>query len=76
MAQAYPHLNFDRGEGDRFEAHGLQDVGNERNTVGMFGAGYVELLAREMTKELQWQREKRSEACASRAARRRREPQE
>ena len=57
MAQDYPHLNFDRGEGDRFEAHGLQDVGNERNTVGMFGSGYVELLAREMTQQLQWQRD-------------------
>ena len=30
----------------------LQNVGNERNTVGMFGAGFVELLAREMTREL------------------------
>ncbi len=30
----------------------LQNVGNERNTVGMFGAGFVELLAREMTRDL------------------------
>ena len=30
----------------------LQNVGNERNTVGMFGSGFVELLAREMTREL------------------------
>ena len=30
----------------------LQNVGNERNTIGMFGSGFVELLAREMTREL------------------------
>ncbi len=30
----------------------LKNVGNERNTVGMFGSGFVELLAREMTREL------------------------
>lgn len=30
----------------------LSNVGNERNTVGMFGSGFVELLAREMTHEL------------------------
>lgn len=35
----------------------LQNVGNERNTVGMFGAGFVELLAREMTSELLAQEE-------------------
>ena len=31
----------------------LDNVGNERNTVGMFGSGFVELLAREMTRDLQ-----------------------
>ena len=31
----------------------LENVGNERNTVGMFGSGFVELLAREMTRDLQ-----------------------
>jgi hypothetical protein len=35
----------------------LQDVGNSRGTVGMFGAGYVELLARAMTASLQAQRD-------------------
>ena len=35
----------------------LQDIGNSRGTVGMFGAGYVELLARAMTAELQAQRD-------------------
>lgn len=30
-----------------------QSIGNERATVGMFGAGYIEMLAREMTTDLQ-----------------------
>ena len=53
LGQAFPHLNFDGGAGDNFETHTLSDVANERNTLGMFGAGYIELLAREMTIELQ-----------------------
>ena len=35
----------------------LQDIGNSRGTVGMFGAGYIELLARAMTAELRAQRD-------------------
>src|SRR5690606_10604586 len=31
----------------------LQDIANERNTPGTFGAGYIEMLAREMTADLQ-----------------------
>ena len=31
----------------------LQSVANSRNTLGMFGAGYVEMLARQMTADLQ-----------------------
>lgn len=31
----------------------LQDIGNYRATLGMFGSGYIELLAREMTADLQ-----------------------
>ncbi|MEL7537947.1 MAG: di-heme oxidoredictase family protein [Pseudomonadota bacterium] len=31
----------------------LQSIANERNTVGMFGAGYVEMLARQFTVEFQ-----------------------
>ncbi len=30
----------------------LSNVGNERGTLGMFGSGFIELLAREMTLEL------------------------
>jgi cytochrome c peroxidase len=35
----------------------LQTVGNMRKTTGMFGAGYIEMLAREMTAELQKERD-------------------
>lgn len=31
----------------------LQTLANERNTLGMFGSGYIEMLARQMTAELQ-----------------------
>ncbi len=31
----------------------LQSIANERSTLGMFGSGYIEMLAREMTAELQ-----------------------
>ncbi|MCA8973049.1 MAG: thiol oxidoreductase, partial [Planctomycetes bacterium] len=67
LAQDFPHLNFDGGEGDRFEDHSLRDVGNERNTVGMFGSGWVELVAREMSTELRAIRQAASdEAIAGR----------
>ncbi|MEZ5977256.1 MAG: di-heme oxidoredictase family protein [Planctomycetota bacterium] len=51
LAQAQAFVNFD----DATEDPGLtlQNVANERNTLGMFGSGYIELLAREMTAELQ-----------------------
>ncbi len=31
----------------------LQDIANSRATVGMFGSGFIEMLARQMTRELQ-----------------------
>ena len=31
----------------------LQDLANSRNTLGMFGSGYIEMLARQMTAEMQ-----------------------
>jgi|GEM_PF-371222 len=52
LAQGFEFVNFDGGAGDGFNDHQLSNVGNERNTLGMFGAGYIELLAREMTVEL------------------------
>jgi len=35
------------------QAVSLQQIGNSRNTLGMFGAGYIEMLARQLTKRLQ-----------------------
>ena len=35
----------------------LQTVANERNTVGMFGSGFIEMLARQITARLQRQRD-------------------
>ena len=52
-AERLPFVNFDGGEGDGFQEQTLRSVGNERNTAGIFGIGFVELLAREMTVELQ-----------------------
>ncbi|HMS16991.1 MAG TPA: di-heme oxidoredictase family protein, partial [Planctomycetota bacterium] len=52
LAQALPYVNFDGGEGDNFENWNLDNVGNERNTPGMWGSGFIELLAREITAEL------------------------
>lgn len=31
----------------------LATIGNERNTTGLFGSGYIEMLARQLTSELQ-----------------------
>ncbi len=53
LGQRFEFVNFDGGIGDGNQTHTLQDVANERNTLGMFGAGFIELLAREMTTELQ-----------------------
>jgi len=44
-------VNFDGGEGDNLQAQTLQSVGVERNAPGVFGSGFIELLAREMTME-------------------------
>ncbi|MBL8840544.1 MAG: hypothetical protein JNL90_03325 [Planctomycetes bacterium] len=53
LGQRFEFVNFDGGVGDGNQTHTLQEVANERNTLGMFGAGFIELLAREMTTELQ-----------------------
>lgn len=53
-AEIHPLANFDGGEGDAFKADlTLQTVGPERNSVGLFGSGVIEMLAREMTFDLQ-----------------------
>ncbi len=38
---------------ERLEPTTLQSIGNTRKVVGMFGSGFIEMLAREMTRELQ-----------------------
>ena len=52
LAQQWPFVNFDGGPGDGGRNQTLASVGNERNTLGMFGSGFIELLAREMTADL------------------------
>lgn len=52
LADGFHFVNFDAGEGDDFQAHTLRSVGNERTSLGLFGSGYIELLAREMTEDL------------------------
>ena len=74
LGQRFDFTNFDARDalptaGSRDERGRLVDidtVGNSRSTVGMFGAGYVEMLARQMTADLQAIRDalRRSESRA------------
>lgn len=57
LAHEFPNINFDNSAGDLFEKQTLLSVGNERGTVSMFGSGLIELLAREMSSDLQLIRE-------------------
>ena len=53
LANELPFVNFDGAEGDDFREHTLKTVGVERSAIGIFGSGYIELLAREMTVDLE-----------------------
>ena len=61
LAQRFDFVDFEstdstptKGSADENnKAVSLRSIGNSRSTPGMFGAGYVEMLAREMTGELQ-----------------------
>lgn len=61
LAQRFDFVTFDRPSSEILrstlneQAHPvtLQTVGNSRATVGMFGAGYLEMVARQMTADLQ-----------------------
>jgi hypothetical protein len=61
LGQRFDFVTFDpadvvptRGAVDeRGRPVGLQTIGNSRATLGMFGAGFIEMLARQMTRELQ-----------------------
>lgn len=52
LAHKFPNINFDNKDGDFLEELTLKSVGNERGTISMFGSGFIELLAREMTHDL------------------------
>jgi hypothetical protein len=59
--QRFDFLTFDpndlvplrgaRDESGAFKT--LQQIGNDRTTIGMFGSGFIEMLARQMTADLQ-----------------------
>jgi hypothetical protein len=61
LGQRFDFMTFDQG--DKLPTRGavdesgnpvsLQDAANMRRTTGLFGAGYLEMLARQMTEELQ-----------------------
>ena len=60
-AQRFDHATFDPADDaiprkastdEQGNLVTLHTIGNSRATVGMFGAGYIEMLAREMTAEL------------------------
>ena len=53
LAQFEQFVDFSKQE---HVVKGLEGIGNERNTLGMFGSGFIELLAREMTDDLQLQK--------------------
>ena len=52
QATENPFVDFDGDISEGGPNQTLMTVGNERGTVGMFGSGLIELLAREMTVEL------------------------
>jgi len=53
LARRFPNVNFDAGPGDLLEDLTLRTAGNERGTTSMFGSGIIELIAREMTMDMQ-----------------------
>jgi cytochrome c5 len=67
--QEFDFVDFDNQLDDRNEVEfedavvNLRNVANERNTLGMFGSGLIELLAREMTTDLHAIRDEALEAA-------------
>ena len=61
LAQRFDHLSFDHSEGvslrGAVDESGkfvtLDDVSNDRKTIGMNGSGFLEMIARQMTADLQ-----------------------
>jgi hypothetical protein len=65
LAQRFDHLTFDHNDGittrGAVDESGkfvtMENATNDRKTIGMNGSGFVEMLARQMTAELQAQRD-------------------
>ena len=65
LAQRFDHLTFDHADGivtrgavdESGQFVTMENATNERKTIGMSGSGFVEMLARQMTAELQAQRD-------------------
>ena len=65
LAQRFDHLTFDHAGGivtrgavdESGQFVTMENVTNERKTIGMSGSGFVEMLARQMTAELQAERD-------------------
>jgi hypothetical protein len=65
LAQRFDHLTFDHDDGivtrGAVDESGkfvtLENATNDRKTIGMNGAGFIEMLARQMTAELQAERD-------------------
>ncbi len=61
LGQRFDHITFDHGDAvntrGALDEEGkfptLDEAANSRATLGMFGSGYVEMLARQMTRDLQ-----------------------
>ena len=61
LAQRFDSVTFDPSDklptrgtvGEAGQPTSLQSIGNLRATTGLFGAGYLEMLARQITEELQ-----------------------
>jgi hypothetical protein len=65
LAQRFDHLTFDHGDGitmrGAIDESGkfvtMENATNDRKTIGMNGSGFIEMLARQMTAELQAERD-------------------
>ena len=65
LAQRFDHLTFDRSDGittrGAVDESGrlvtMENATNDRKTIGMNGSGFVEMLARQMTADLQTERD-------------------
>jgi hypothetical protein len=61
LAQRFDFATFDRSDGmptrgavdEQGNPVTLQDISNSRKTIGMFGSGFIEMLARQITADLQ-----------------------